>query len=134
MLLKIELSWFWCYRLYITYTPYGISIGLDQKSNVCRDIDKIEGLMRCCLPIPQKLHNVIKRLKTAEEVEEYILGLLAFVDCTEQPIYIPRPAKNRLRQTYYSGKRKKHTHGKEPVHSKSEGDDNPQIQTQTKRY
>jgi hypothetical protein len=49
---------------------------------------KIEGLIRCCLPIPQKLHNVTKRLKTTEEVEHYIpAGFLAFVDCTEQPIY-----------------------------------------------
>jgi hypothetical protein len=50
---------------------------------------------------------VAKRLKTKEEIEQYFPGYLAFVDCTEQPI--PRPAKNRLRQTYYSGNRKKHT-------------------------
>jgi hypothetical protein len=63
--------------------------GLDKQSNVCsRDFQKIEGLIRCCLPIPQKLHNVTKRLKTAEEVEQYFpAGFLAFLDCTEQPIY-----------------------------------------------
>ncbi|CAN5744804.1 hypothetical protein BH23THE1_BH23THE1_02590 [soil metagenome] len=38
----------------------------------------------------------------------YFPGFLAFEDCTEQPIYIPRP-KNRLRRLYYSGKKKKHT-------------------------
>ncbi|CAN5855866.1 hypothetical protein BH23THE1_BH23THE1_11990 [soil metagenome] len=84
--------------------------GLDQ-SNVCRDIQKIEGLIRCCLPIPQKLHNVTKRLKTTEEVEQYFpAGFLALVDCTaEQPIYIPR-LKNRLRRRLYcSGKKMKHT-------------------------
>jgi hypothetical protein len=59
------------------------------------------------LPIPQKLHNVTKRLKTAEEVEQYFPGFLALLDCTEQPI--PRP-KNRLRRRlYYFGKKKKHT-------------------------
>jgi hypothetical protein len=95
-----------CYRLYITYTLMEYLFGLDQ-SNVCRDIQKIEGLIKCCLPIPQKLHNVTKRLKTAEEVEQYFPGFLAFLDCTEQPI--PRP-KNRLRRRlYYFGKKKKHT-------------------------
>ena len=80
--------------------------GLDQ-SNVCRDIEKIEALIRECLPIPQKLYNVTKRLKTKEEVEQYFPGFMAFTDCSEQPI--PRP-KNRLRRRlYYSGKRKKHT-------------------------
>jgi hypothetical protein len=94
------------YRLYITYTLMEFLFGLDQ-SNVCRDIQKIEGLIRNCLPIPQKLYNVAKRLKTKEEIEQYFPGFLAFVDCTEQPI--PRP-KNRLRRRlYYSGKKKKHT-------------------------
>lgn len=94
------------YRLYITYTLTEFLFDLNQ-SNVCRDIPKIEGLIRCCLPIPQKLYNVAKRLKTKEELEQYFPGFMAFVDCTEQPI--PRP-KNRLRRRlYYSGKRKKHT-------------------------
>ena len=94
------------YRLYITYTLMEFLFGLDQ-SNVCRDIEKIEGLIRHCLPIPQKLYNVTKRLKSIEEVEQYFPGFIAFIDCTEQPI--PRP-KNRLRRgLYYSGKRKKHT-------------------------
>ena len=95
------------YRLYITYTLMEYLFGLDQ-SNVCRDIQKIERLIRRCLPIPQKLYKVTKRLKTREEVEEYFPGLLAFTDCTEQPI--PRPTKNRKkRKLYYSGKKKKHT-------------------------
>jgi hypothetical protein len=94
------------YRLYITYTLTGFLFDLDQ-SNVCRDIEKIERLIRSCLPIPQKLYKVTKRLKTKEEVEQYFPGFMAFTDCSEQPI--PRP-KNRLRRRlYYSGKRKKHT-------------------------
>ena len=94
------------YRLYITYTLMDFLFGLDQ-SNIYRDIEKIEGLIRQCLPIPQKLYKATKRLKTKEEVEQYFPGFLAFVDCTEQPI--PRP-KNRLRRRiYYSGKKKKHT-------------------------
>ena len=40
------------YRLYITYTLMEFLFGLDQ-SNVCRDIEKIESLIRECLPIPQ---------------------------------------------------------------------------------
>ena len=94
------------YRLYITYTLMEFLFGLDQ-SNVCRDIEKIESLIRECLPIPQKLYNVTKRLKNREDVEQYFPGFMAFTDCSEQPI--PRP-KNRLRRRlYYSGKRKKHT-------------------------
>jgi hypothetical protein len=102
------------YRLYRTYTLMEFLFGLDQ-SNVCRDILKIERLIRCCLPNPQKLYKVTKRLKTREEVEEYFPGFMAFTDCTEQPI--PRP-KNRIRKReFYSGKRKKHTLSQESVYS-----------------
>ena len=94
------------YRLYITYTLMEYLFGLDQ-SNVCRDIQKIESLIRDCLPIPQKLYNITKRLKTKEEVEKYFPGFMAFTDCTEQPI--PRPRNRLRRRLYYSGKKKKHT-------------------------
>ena len=60
-----------------------------------RDIEKIEGLIRECLPIPDKLYRVTKRLKTIEEVEQYFPGFMAFTDCSEQPI--PKP-KNRLKE------------------------------------
>jgi hypothetical protein len=37
------------YRLYLTYTLLmEYLFGLDQ-SNICRDIQKIEGLIKCCL-------------------------------------------------------------------------------------
>ena len=52
------------YRLYITYTLTGFLFDLDQ-SNVCRDIQKIESLVRKCVPIPQKTYNITKRLKHA---------------------------------------------------------------------
>jgi hypothetical protein len=71
------------YRLYITYTLAGFLFDLDQ-SNICRDIQKIEGLIRQCVPIPQKIYNKTKRLKTPEAVEKYFPGFLAFTDCTEQ--------------------------------------------------
>ncbi len=95
------------YRLYITYTLTGFLFDLDQ-SNICRDIQKIEGLVRQCVPIPQKIYPITKRLKTSEEVEKYFPGFLAFIDSAEQQI--PRPAidKNR-RKMYYSGKKKRHT-------------------------
>jgi hypothetical protein len=96
------------YRLYITYTLIEFLFGLNQ-SNVCRDIQKIEGWIRCCLPIPQKLYKVTsRRLKIKEEeVERYFPGFLAFVDVTEQPI--PRPENRLRRRIYYSSKKKKHT-------------------------
>ena len=71
------------YRLYITYTLAGFLFDLDQ-SNICRDIQKIEGLIKQCLPIPQKIYNIAKRLKTLEEVEHYFPGFIAFIDSTEQ--------------------------------------------------
>jgi len=73
------------YRLYITYTlADGFLFDLDQ-SNICsRDIQKIEKLIIHCLPIPQKIYNITKRLKSPEEeVERYFpAGFLAFIDCT----------------------------------------------------
>jgi hypothetical protein len=62
------------YRLYITYTLAGFLFDLDQ-SNICRDIQKIESLVRQCIPIPQKIYNITKRLKTLEEVERYFPDL-----------------------------------------------------------
>ena len=94
------------YRLYITYTLSGFLFNLDQ-SNICRDIQKIEGLIRECLPIPKKTYPITKRLKTPEAVEKYFPGLLAFTDCTEQQI--PRPVDKNKRKMYHSGKKKRHT-------------------------
>jgi hypothetical protein len=94
------------YRLYITYTLAGFLFDLDQ-SNICRDIQKIVGLIRECVPIPQKIYPITKRLQTPEEVEQYFPGFLAFIDCTEQSI--PRPIDNKRRERYYSGKKKRHT-------------------------
>jgi DDE superfamily endonuclease/Helix-turn-helix of DDE superfamily endonuclease len=94
------------YRLYITYTLVGFLFDLDQ-SNVCRNIQKIERLIRKCTPIPQKIYSITKRLRTVDEVEQYFPGFLAFIDSTEQQI--PRPVDNRRRDAYYSGKKKRHT-------------------------
>ncbi len=94
------------YRLYITYTLTGFLFDLDQ-SNVFRDIQKIESLIRQCVPIPQKIYKITKRLKTPEEVEKYFPGFIAFTDCTEQQI--PRPKDKRRLKAYYSGKKKRHT-------------------------
>jgi hypothetical protein len=94
------------YRLYITYTLAGFLFDLDQ-SNICRDIQKIEGLIRKCVPLPQKLYNITKRLQTPEEVEKYFPGFMAFIDSTEQQI--PRPIDNKIREVFYSGKKKRHT-------------------------
>ena len=81
-------------------------LDLDQ-SNICRDIQKIESLIRKCIPIPQKIYPITKRLQTLEEVEKYFPGFLAFIDCTEQ--HIPRPVNNNKRKMYYSGKKKRYT-------------------------
>src|SRR3982751_3368886 len=82
------------YHLYITYTLAGFLFGLDQ-SNICRDIRKIESLIRQCLPIPQKIYNITKRLKTLDEIEQYFPGFLAFIDSTEQQIHRPADKNKR---------------------------------------
>ena len=74
---------------------------------VQQSIQKIESLVRQCLPIPQKIYNITKRLKTPDEVEKYFPGFLAFIDSTEHQI--PRPKNNRKRKAYYSDKKKRHT-------------------------
>jgi len=43
----------------------------------------MEPLIRNCLPIPQKIYNITKRMETPQEVEEYFPGFLSFIDCTE---------------------------------------------------
>ncbi len=85
----------------------GFLFDLDQ-SNICRDIQKIESLIRKCIPIPQKSYNITKRLKIPEEeVEKYFPGFMAFVDSAEQQI--PRPIDKKRREEFYSGKKKRHT-------------------------
>ena len=64
-------------------------------------------LIRKCVPIPQKIYNITKRLKTPEEVEQCFPGFIAFTDYTEQQI--PRPVDENKRKMYYSGKKKRHT-------------------------
>jgi hypothetical protein len=65
------------YRLYVTYILTGFLFDLDQ-SNICGDIQKIKGLIRQCLPIPQKLYKVTKRLKTRKEAKDQKRGGRAF--------------------------------------------------------
>ena len=94
------------YRLYITYTLVGFLYDLDQ-SNVCRDMQKIEPLVRKCVPIPQKMNRLSKRLRTQEEAERHFPGFLSFTDCTKQQI--PRPESKSEKRWYSKGKKKKHT-------------------------
>ena len=55
-----------CCRLYTTHTLAGFLFDLDQ-SSICRDMQKIEPLVRECVPIPQKMHRLSKRLRTPEK-------------------------------------------------------------------
>jgi hypothetical protein len=58
------------YKLYITHTLSGFLFDLDQ-SNVHRDIRYMEPLVSSCIPLPQKLYNLTRRLRTVQEVEIY---------------------------------------------------------------
>ena len=94
------------YKLYITNSLSGFLFDLDQ-SNVHRDIRYMEPIVSSCIPLPQKLYNITRRLRTVQEVELYFPGFKAFIDATEQEIQ--RPKNKRKRKNYYSGKKKKHT-------------------------
>jgi len=94
------------HRLYITYTLAEFMFDLDQ-SNVCRNIRHLTRLVKKCIPLPQKVHKRVRKLRTIEEVEEYFPEFKAIVDGTEQEI--PRPKNKRRRKSHYSGKKKKHT-------------------------
>ncbi len=95
------------YRLYITYTLAGFLFDLDQ-SNICRDIQKIEPLVRKCLPIPQKRNKTSTRLRTPEEVEQGTFLALFLSPIAQNSRYQGLKTKAR-RKTYYSGKKKRHT-------------------------
>jgi hypothetical protein len=94
------------YRLYITHTLSGFLFDLDQ-SNVYRDIRHIEPLVKRCIPLPERLYNITRRLRTVEEVKKYFPEFKAFIDVTEQEIQ--RPKDKNKKRNYYSGKKKKHT-------------------------
>lgn len=94
------------YRQYVTLTLTGFLFDLDV-SNVYRNIQHIEPLVKLCMPLPEKLYKKTKRINTIEELLEYFPDKKAFLDATEQEI--PRPKNRRRRKTYYSGKKKKHT-------------------------
>jgi DDE superfamily endonuclease/Helix-turn-helix of DDE superfamily endonuclease len=94
------------YRLYITYALSGFLFDLDQ-SNVFRDLNILESLLKECIPLPKKIYKRTKRLRTIDEVEQYFPGFKAFIDSTEQEI--PRPMNKRKRKSYYSGRKRKHT-------------------------
>ena len=94
------------YKLYITHTLAGFLFDLDQ-SNVHRDICYMEPVVKSCIPLPSKLYNITRRLRSMEEVELYFPGFKAFIDSTEQEIQ--RPKNKKKQKEYYSGKKKKHT-------------------------
>ena len=118
------------YRLYITYTLAGFLFDLDQ-SSICRDIQKIEPLVRECVPIPQKMHKTTKRLRTPEEVEKHFPGFMAFIDCTEQQI--PRPENRRKKEDVLFRQEEK-AHRKDTAHGQQPGphhsQNRPQERTQ----
>ena len=94
------------YRLYVTSALLGVLFSIDQ-SNADKDIHKLEPLVKEILPIPKKLHDKAKKLRTMEEIAELFPELKAFTDATEQEI--PRPKNKQKRSTHYSGKKKRHT-------------------------
>jgi len=94
------------HRLYVTSTLLGFLFNLGQ-SNVLKNIRMLEPHAKEVLPLPKKLHQKARRLRTLDEVEAFFPGFKAFLDATEQEI--PRPRNKGKRRTHYSGKKKRHT-------------------------
>jgi hypothetical protein len=94
------------YRTYISSTLAGYLFDLGQ-TNVLKDIRMLEPAVKECIPLPEKVHEIARRLTTMEEVEKFFPGFKAFIDATEQEI--PRPKEKRKRKNHYSGKKKRHT-------------------------
>ena len=92
------------YRHYITCTSAGFLF--DRTRVTSAGIQKIEPLVRKCVPIPKKMHKLTKRLRTQERLKSAFPGILSFTDCTEQQI--PRPENKTRRKAYYSDKKKIH--------------------------
>ena len=42
----------------------------------------MEPIVKSCIPLPQKLYNITRRLRTVQEVEIYFPGFKAFIDST----------------------------------------------------
>src|SRR4030042_1842490 len=89
------------YRLYVSSTLAAYLFDLGQ-TNVLKDIRMLEPLVSEVLPLPKKLHQKVKRLRTLDEVEAIFPGFKAFLDATEQEI--PRPKNKHKRKTHYSDK------------------------------
>src|SRR5262245_34188141 len=82
------------YKLYIIHTLSGFLFDLDER-NVHRDIRYMEPVVSSCIPLPQKLYNITRRLRTVEEVEIYFPGFKAFIDSTEQEIQRPKDKRKK---------------------------------------
>jgi len=94
------------YRLYITLCLTGFLFDLDQ-SNVHRNIQYVEPVIKACIPIPEKMIKKTRRIRNMDELLELFPEMKCFIDATEQEI--PRPKNKRRRKNYYSGKKKRHT-------------------------
>ncbi len=106
---QVQRKEFLCFQCIIVFTllTLWLEFSLIWIRVTYADIQKIENLIRQCVPIPQKTYNIAKRQKTPEEVEKYFLGFMAFIDTTEQPIPRPTVDKDR-RKIFYSGKKKRY--------------------------
>lgn len=94
------------YRCYTSYDLLEYLFGVDS-STVCRDIVKIEPVVKQCIPIPAKIYADSKKITNIQELQVFFPDFYAITDATEQQI--PRPKDKHKRKTHYSGKKKKHT-------------------------
>jgi len=70
------------YRLYVTtLLSYLFDLG---QTNVLKNIRILEPLVSEVLPLPKKVHQKSRRLRTIDEIEELFPEFKAFLDATEQ--------------------------------------------------
>ena len=65
------------YRLYVTSTLLSFLFDLEQ-TNVLKNIRMLEPLVSKVLPLPKKVHQKVRRLRTIDEVEEVFSRLQSF--------------------------------------------------------
>jgi len=84
------------YRLYVTSTLLSYLFDLGQ-TNVLKNIRILEPLVSEVLPLPKKVHQKSRRLRTIDEIEELFPEFKAFLDATEQEIPSRRAKVNGRR-------------------------------------
>ena len=118
------------YRLYVTQEFLTLLFAVQDKSTICRTIQRVRPLFEQVLPVPARVRQQLvdlaagekerrsKRIGDMDQFREAYPELTILIDGVEQPQRRPRtPSKNKEN---YSGRKKRHTR-KQIVHATISG-------------